>query len=171
MHTCHKDITTSVHWRCSKRGQGCKGSIIPSENSEDVIVNSEHDHPPSDSATNVLKACIVMKEVALMLNEKPATVVTQAMQDLQDEERTMIKSEDSMRRAIRKQRCLAYPPTPHCSVLNTRCKMLWTSIYVLSISCINSEHLVVKYILAQVVQLLIWLERHKGTPNVQKMCR
>lgn len=112
MYTRHKDVTTGVRWRCTKRAQGCKGSIMTCESSEEVILSSKHDHPPSDSATNVAKTRIVMKEVALMSNEKPASVVTRAMHDLHEEEKTMMKSEDSLKRAIHKQRCLAYPPTP-----------------------------------------------------------
>lgn len=125
MYTRHKDLITGVRWRCTKRAQGCKGSIITRESSEDAIVSSEHNHPPSDSATNVAKTRSVMKEVALMSNEKPATVVAQAMQGLQDEEKTMMKSEDSLKRAIRKQRCLAYPPIPS-SLRDLRIEAPWT---------------------------------------------
>ncbi|KAH9376206.1 hypothetical protein HPB48_004234 [Haemaphysalis longicornis] len=75
-------------------------------------MSSDHDHPPSTSSINVAKASLRMKTTALISSENPAKVVSQATQQLTAEEKVMLKSEDSMKKAIRQQRCISHPPTP-----------------------------------------------------------
>ncbi|KAH9376205.1 hypothetical protein HPB48_009785 [Haemaphysalis longicornis] len=53
-----------------------------------------------------------MKTTALISSENPPKVVSQATQQLTAEENVMFKSEDSMKRTIRQQRCIPHPPTP-----------------------------------------------------------
>ncbi|XP_064462717.1 uncharacterized protein LOC135373447 [Ornithodoros turicata] len=104
-----KALKAGIRWRCVKRDE-CKEAVIESCGTYSVSVT--HSHPGDDAAVSVLKARNKIKEITALSNEKPASVVRRVLQDLSAEEKARMTSEDSIKRSIRQQRALSYPPDP-----------------------------------------------------------
>ncbi|CAN7945736.1 unnamed protein product, partial [Ixodes hexagonus] len=112
MYTKQKDLASGIRWRCVKRAIDCKGALIVDAATGAHNQTVRHNHPPDDAAISVAKSRIKMKEVALASKEKPAAVVAQAVRDLSEEGKSLMKSEQSLKRCIRQQRGSAYPANP-----------------------------------------------------------
>ncbi|EEC08438.1 hypothetical protein IscW_ISCW005705 [Ixodes scapularis] len=112
IYTKQKDLASSVRWHCVKRGIHCKGALIVDRATGAYKQTVCHNHPPDDAAISVAKTRIKMKEVGLASKEKPAAIVAQAVRDLSEDGKCLMKSEQSLKHCIRQQRGSAHTANP-----------------------------------------------------------
>lgn len=109
LYTKQKNMKTGARWICVKRKQ-CRGALVVERDIYRLTV--EHNHPPDDVQIKVTQARQKLKATASATTVQPAALVANLMQDLTREQQSRMKSEDTLKRCIRRQRAAARPPCP-----------------------------------------------------------
>ena len=115
MYTKQKEMRNKIRWRCVQRALGCKGSIITTNEAsskEDPILTARHNHAPDVEAIEIAKCRNAMKERAANSHDKPSIIFAEAVRHLPLGAKAVIATEATIKRSIRRNRRLHYPPDP-----------------------------------------------------------
>ncbi|XP_068211688.1 uncharacterized protein pre-mod(mdg4)-O [Palaemon carinicauda] len=105
MYTRHSTTNNYRHWRCTKRGSGCKGRLrTPVDTLEDPVSVNVHNHQPNEIEVQVTVARVSMKRRATETRDKPSNIYQGVLQELDGMTRAFLPQEATCKRTIRNQR-------------------------------------------------------------------
>ena len=106
-------LPTKIRWESwRRRNEGCQGSLITDINDENPIVKKEHNHATEPTSIKIVKAKNRIKEKAKQTAHKPANIVSEELQTLEDDARANFPQFDAVKRLIRRQRDPEYTIVP-----------------------------------------------------------
>ena len=113
MYVIKVNLQTKKRWECwRRRNQGCPGSLITDVNDENPIIGKEHTHQPEVTGIKLVKAKNRMKERATQSSEKPANLLSETLETVDDDVRRNFPQFSAAKRMIRRQRDPEFPPVP-----------------------------------------------------------
>ena len=102
-----------VHWECwRRRSRRCPGSLMTNLNDEIPVPKGDHTHMPERTQINITKAKNKMKEVAKIGRDKPANILSETLETLDERTRANVPQQETLKRLIRRQRDPEFPPVP-----------------------------------------------------------
>ena len=106
-------LQSKKRWECwRRRTQGCPGSLITDVNDENPIVGKDHNHQQEFTGIKLIKAKNNMKERATQSSDKPANVLSETLEAVDDDVRREFSQLSITKRMIRRQRNPEFPPEP-----------------------------------------------------------
>ena len=113
MYVVKVNLPTKRRWECwRRRNEGCQGSLITDLNDENPIKKNEHSHPQETTGIKIVKAKNKMKEKAKQSSEKPANILSETLETLDDDTRANFPQFSTAKRMIRRQRDPEFPEVP-----------------------------------------------------------
>lgn len=113
MYTKKTTNRSTIRWECSQRAaKKCKGSVTTDLLIQRSIRSTNHSHDPDNRTLDATKARLTLKQLAPNTRATPGQLLADQSANLPVEVRAALGEQQSVKRAIRREKAKAFPPNP-----------------------------------------------------------